>query len=148
MSELLTLSRAARLVGVARGILQQQIRSGDLPTFEGKIAMADLLRLYPTIIVDDTSMLERVEKIKAEAKPGTGRDREFTQMLPNPEILATRLSNLTQELVTVKSELQRYVTLFNTFAQQWEDTAKHCELPSPLRDLISEFHKNVQQPLP
>lgn len=148
MSELLTLSRAARLVGVARGILQQQIRSGDLPTFEGKIAIADLLHLYPTITLDDTSMLDRVEKIKAEAKPGTGRDHEFTRMLPAPEVLSSRLTSLTQELVTVKSELQRYMTLFNTFAQKWEDTAKHDELPSMLRDLVNEFHKGVQQPAP
>jgi CDP-4-dehydro-6-deoxyglucose reductase, E3 len=148
MPELLTLSRAAHLVGVARSTLQQQIRTGELPTFEGKITMADLLRFYPDTKLDDTSMLDLVEKIKAEAKPGTGRDHEFIRTLPEPEVLTAHLATLTQELGTVKSELQRYVTLINTFTQKWEDTVKNHELPSPLRDLIFEFHKEVHQPSP
>lgn len=148
MPELLTLSRAARLVGIARGTLQQQIRTGDLPTFEGKITITDLLRFYPDTNIDDTSMLDRVEKIKAEAKPGTGRDREFTLSFPHPEVLTARLTTLTQELVKVKSELQRYVKLFETFSQKWEDTVKNHDLPSPLRDLVNGFQKELHQPSP
>ena len=36
MHELLTLSRAARLVGVSRGELQKRIRDNELNTFEGQ----------------------------------------------------------------------------------------------------------------
>mgnify|MGYP000532494315 CR=1 FL=1 len=35
MPRLITLSRAARLVGVKRGALQKKIRDGELRTFEG-----------------------------------------------------------------------------------------------------------------
>ena len=45
MAQLLTLSRAAKLVGISRGALQQRMKDGDLPTFEGKIAASDLVRL-------------------------------------------------------------------------------------------------------
>ena len=47
MARRISLSRAARLVGVKRGVLQQQIRAGELQTFEGEIVLADLLHAYP-----------------------------------------------------------------------------------------------------
>ena len=52
MSRLLTLTRAARLAGVARGALQKKIISGELRTFEGMVAPVDLLRAYPQIRMD------------------------------------------------------------------------------------------------
>ena len=47
MSQLLTLSRAARLIGVRRGALQGKIRSGELATFEGMVSAEDLQRAFP-----------------------------------------------------------------------------------------------------
>ena len=67
MAKRISLSRAARLVGVKRGVLQQQIRSGQLKTFEGEIMLADLLQAYPNAQIEDSSMLERVEQIIEQA---------------------------------------------------------------------------------
>ena len=47
MPRLITLSRAARLVGVKRGALQTRIRQGQLRTFEGELLLSDLLHAYP-----------------------------------------------------------------------------------------------------
>ncbi|MBI3042784.1 MAG: hypothetical protein HYY78_08155 [Betaproteobacteria bacterium] len=44
MPQLLSLLRAARLVGVSRGALQRKIRNGDLAAFEGMVSAEDLLR--------------------------------------------------------------------------------------------------------
>ena len=44
MPQLLSLSRAARLAGISRGELQAEIRQEAIPTFEGKIAVEDLLK--------------------------------------------------------------------------------------------------------
>jgi CDP-4-dehydro-6-deoxyglucose reductase len=63
----ISLSRAARLVGVKRGVLQQKIRAGQLQTFEGEIVLADLLQSYPNAQIEDSSMLERVEQIIEQA---------------------------------------------------------------------------------
>jgi CDP-4-dehydro-6-deoxyglucose reductase len=63
----ISLSRAARLVGVKRGVLQQQIRAGQLQTFEGEIVLADLLQAYPDAQIEDSSMLDRVEQIIEQA---------------------------------------------------------------------------------
>jgi len=45
MLRLLTLSHAARLVGVRRGALQSKIRSGELVAFEGMVSAEDLARV-------------------------------------------------------------------------------------------------------
>jgi len=67
MARRISLSRAARLVGVKRGVLQQQIRAGLLQTFEGEIVLADLLQAYPDAQIEDSSMLDRVEQIIEQA---------------------------------------------------------------------------------
>ena len=41
MTQLLSLSRSARLAGVTRAEIQRHIRRGDLTTFEGEIAVSD-----------------------------------------------------------------------------------------------------------
>ena len=63
MAKQISVSRAARLVGVKRGTLQQKIRSGELKTFEGAIVLSDLLQAYPNAQIEDSSMLERVEQL-------------------------------------------------------------------------------------
>ena len=47
LPSLITLSRAARLVGVKRGTLQKKIQQGELRTFEGELLLSDLLQAYP-----------------------------------------------------------------------------------------------------
>ena len=59
-ASLLTLNRAARLVGVSRGALQKRIKDGELPTFEGMVKPEDLLRAYPDTQLEDASVLERL----------------------------------------------------------------------------------------
>ena len=88
MPRLLTLSRAARLVGVRRGALQSRIRSGELATFEGQVSVEDLQRLYPQAGLEDNAGLERFEAIKDAAFARRLRER----VLPDPEILMARLA--------------------------------------------------------
>ena len=104
MRQLLSLSRAARLVGVARGALQQKIQSGELPSFDGMLSADDLLRLYPAVELESDIGFERVEKIKEEAFGLRLRER----MLPGKEILAQRLFEQSRELADLRAHLQRY----------------------------------------
>jgi CDP-4-dehydro-6-deoxyglucose reductase len=102
MPQLLNLSRAARLAGVTRGELQKKIRKGELNTFEGEIAINDLLRVYPNVELENNQMLDRVNLIKATAVPRT----DFGDgAQPIPKVIATRLNNLNTTLARVKSAL-------------------------------------------
>jgi len=104
MRQLLSLSRAARLVGVARGTLQQKIQSGELASFDGMVSGADLLRLFPSAELESDIGFERVRKIKDEAFGRRLRER----LLPSQEILAQRLFEQSRELTDLRVHLQRY----------------------------------------
>ena len=103
MTQLLSLSRAARLAGVTRAELQRRIRRGEIQTFEGEVAVSDLLRVYPSVSLEKTGMLEQVERIKTDAVP---RSFDSDTALPKPEVLLSRLRSLSATLVTKVSLLE------------------------------------------
>jgi len=104
MPRFLTLSRAARLVGVRRGALQSKIRRGELAAFEGMVAAEDLLRAYPQARLEDNSALERFEAIKDTAFARRMRER----LLPSSEVLVARLSELSIERMRDQAQLEHY----------------------------------------
>ncbi len=104
MSHQVSVWRAARLVGVARGVLQQHVRDGTLTLCDGMVSTDTLLRLYPGAQMEESGMLERVAQIRDEAFGRRVRER----MLPSQEVLSQRLFAQSQELGDVRRHLQRY----------------------------------------
>jgi len=127
MAQWLSLSRAARLIGVARGALQKQIRDGRLATSDGLISTESLTALYPEFSLEESGAFERVARLKEEA---FGR-RVFEHALPSQEVMAQRLFAQSQELADVRRHLQRYHELVTTVQRQIDDLAA----ASPDRDL-------------
>jgi CDP-4-dehydro-6-deoxyglucose reductase, E3 len=107
MSHWLTVWRAAQLVGVGRGVLQQQVRDGTLSLSDGLVSTDALLRLYPSAQLEASGLLDRVAHIKDEAFGRRVRER----LLPSQEVLAQRLFLQSQELADVRRHLQRYHAL-------------------------------------
>ena len=105
MARRISLSRAARLVGVKRGVLQQKIRAGQLQTFEGEIVLADLLHSYPNAQVEDSSMLERVEQIIEQA---SFINADTVTRKPDNLALGSRIMALGKDL----SQQQRRVSAY------------------------------------
>ena len=102
MPQLLPLSRAARLAGVSRGELQKRLRDEGIETFEGKITVSRLLALYPDADLESDPVFERIQQIKADARP----KRDYTDgLLPEPEVLMTRLKEINSVLTRTKSSL-------------------------------------------
>ncbi|AFL72804.1 2Fe-2S iron-sulfur cluster-binding protein [Thiocystis violascens] len=91
----LSLSRAARLAGVTRAELQRRIRRGEIATFEGAVAVEDLLRAYPAVSLTNDAALERVERIKRDALPKLNAGET---VLPSPEVFLSRLRGLSETL--------------------------------------------------
>lgn len=104
MAQLLTLSRAARLVGVQRGALQSKIRRGELVAFEGMVSAEDLQRAYPEARLDDNAGLERFEHIKDAAFARRVRER----VLPGAEVLVARLTELSRDLALAQASSEAY----------------------------------------
>ncbi|MDP3699355.1 MAG: 2Fe-2S iron-sulfur cluster-binding protein [Hylemonella sp.] len=137
MTHWLTVWRAAQLVGVSRGVLQQQVRDGSMVLNEGLVSTDELLRLYPATQLEDSGILERVNTIRDEAFGRRLRER----LLPSQEVLATRLFNQTQELADVRRYLQRYhelvVTLQGRIQAMQGKGATPLEL-SELQDFVDQ----------
>ena len=87
MSHQVSVWRAAQLLGVARGVLQQKVREGSLVLNDGWVSTDVLLQLYPDAQLEESGLLERVSQIRDEAFGKRVRER----LLPSQEVLAQRL---------------------------------------------------------
>ena len=124
MPRLITLSRAARLVGVKRGALQSKIRQGELRTFEGELLLSDLLHAYPQTEIEDTTMLKRVEHIMEQAVNKIIRPDEDT---PDSNTLAARILVLSQELAETRQQARRDAELIQQLKLKIEALAADAE---------------------
>ncbi len=104
MAQLLNLSRAARLLGLSRGILQQAIRDGRLASFDGMVSTGDLLAAFPDADLDSDPVFEKITKIREESFGKRVRER----LLPDREVLSARLFEQSGELADLRHHLERY----------------------------------------
>jgi len=107
MAHWVTVWRAAQLIGVPRGTLQQRVRAGELELNDGLVSTEALLRLYPQAQLEESGMLERVAQIRDESFGRRVRER----LLPSQEVLAQRLFHQSRELADAQRHLQRYHAL-------------------------------------
>lgn len=119
MPQQLSLSRAARLVGVTRAALQKKIKDGELPSFDGTVSADDLLHVYPQTQFEDDSEFERISRIKEKA---FGK-RVFERALPDKEVLAARIGDLSKQLAEVDARLKRYDELLLKLSDRLGETA-------------------------
>jgi CDP-4-dehydro-6-deoxyglucose reductase len=143
MTHWLTIWRAAQLVGVSRGVLQQQVRDGALMLTEGLVSTESLLRLYPSAQFEETGLLERVARIKDEAFGKRVRER----LLPSQEVLAQRLFNQTQELADVRRHLQRYHALVVAMQEKIQALQARGATPLELSELQDFLDQGLAQAL-
>ncbi|MEA3638559.1 MAG: 2Fe-2S iron-sulfur cluster-binding protein [Lamprobacter sp.] len=120
MTQLLSLSRAARLAGVTRAEIQKRIRQGEMQTFEGQVAISDLLHVYPSVSLEKTGDLERVEQIKADALP---RSHDEDTRLPSQEVLVSRIRSLAKALVQRIARVDKLEALMDEIEQRLDALA-------------------------
>ena len=132
MSHLLTLSRAAHLIGVPRGVLQKRIGAGELPAQDGMVSTEALLKLYPDLDLEESGAFERITRIKEQAFGRRVRER----MLPSQEILAQRLVEQSGELADLRRHLSRYHQLVVALRERLD--AAPAPTPEELRRLLDD----------
>src|SRR5512138_3610137 len=103
-NHLLSLSRAARLIDVNRSELQKKIQLGELHSFDGMVAMEELLHAYPKAQLENDSEYKRVLNIKEKA---FGK-RVHERALPDAETLAARLTELSRELALSQTQVKQF----------------------------------------
>lgn len=65
----ISVSQAARIIGISRKEIQQEILGGSIQTHEGLVTLDSLKRAYPMLDLDQDSskIIKKVDKIKHEA---------------------------------------------------------------------------------
>ncbi|NEV63273.1 2Fe-2S iron-sulfur cluster-binding protein [Thiorhodococcus minor] len=144
----LSLSRAARLAGITRAELQARIRRGEVATFEGSVAVNDLLRLYPSVSLQDDDALQRVERIKADAQPKLSTTAGETA-LPDPQVLMSRLHGLSQTLASQMSHLEDHKGLLDQVGERLDALAHASDdslspLVAGIRDWLHEARAGLE----
>jgi CDP-4-dehydro-6-deoxyglucose reductase, E3 len=122
MSRSITLSRAARLVGVARNELQKKIRNGELDSFDGSVTLDDLLACYPKAQLEDDREYRRIANIKERA---FGK-RVFERALPDAEVLAARVTEMSRELSNTQTRLTHFNTLLDRLQTRLGELEGQC----------------------
>ncbi|MGQ9686708.1 MAG: 2Fe-2S iron-sulfur cluster-binding protein [Thiobacillaceae bacterium] len=120
MSHTFSLSRVARLVGVSRSTLQRMIKAGEIRTYDGEVEMDELLRVFPDVKWENDGEYQRVEEIKKKAFA----KRIFERALPDREVLADRLFDLSSEFAAAKSLLMHYEQLIDWTLRKLDDVAE------------------------
>ncbi len=143
MSHQLSVWRAAQLVGVARGVLQQHVRDGSLVLSDGLVSTDALLRLYPGAQLEESGLLERVAQIRDEAFGRRVRER----MLPSQEVLAQRLFAQSQELADVRKHLQRYHGLVIALQKRIRELAEQRHGDAAWLELENQITRGLAQAL-
>ena len=130
MIDLLTIWRAAQVVGVSRGALQKKIRDGELASSEGMVSTEELLRVFSNVVFKEHGEFERVTRIKEQAY---GR-RVREHLLPSQDVLAQRLFAQSEELADMRRHLQSYHNLVIALQAQIRELAAKSDNPT-LREL-------------
>ncbi|MDD5295389.1 MAG: 2Fe-2S iron-sulfur cluster-binding protein [Rhodocyclaceae bacterium] len=142
MAQMLSISRAAHLIGVTRGALQKRIREGELASFDGTVTTEELLRLYPDLDLEESGGFEHVTQIKEKAFAKRVRER----MLPSQEVLAQRLFFQSEELADLRRHLSHYHNLVLALSERL--AAMSLAHPSePLRELATTLDAGLARVL-
>jgi CDP-4-dehydro-6-deoxyglucose reductase len=125
VSQLLTLSRAAQIIGVTRGELQKRIRDGELAACDGMVATVELQRVFPEVRLEDSGAFEHITTIKEQAFGRRVRER----VLPSPEILAQRILAQSEELAELRRAIARYHDLIEALRVRIDELAPVADAP-------------------
>lgn len=103
MDRLLSVSQAARMVGVPRRLLQQHIQEGRIDAFEGHVRLSELHKAYPEANSDRSGMVEKVARIREAALYKANRDTK-----PDVDHLSSELQRARVEIDRLYDELASY----------------------------------------
>ena len=140
MPKLLTLSKAARLIGVRRGALQSKIQNGELAAFEGMVSAEDLQRTYPQAALEDNSGLERLDRIKDAAYAQRMRER----LMPSAEALAARLTAMSDEQALSETRSEHYRNIVQEVKTRLRDLGESGSPKAAVASLIAWLDLQVE----
>jgi CDP-4-dehydro-6-deoxyglucose reductase, E3 len=145
----LSLSQAARLIGVSRKEIQKKIQQNELVVMEGTVLLEDLKKAYPNSQYEDNTMIEKMQTIMADAVHKMAQSEHEGAQL---DALSKRAFLLNQELSQQKAKADFYEELINKLKHKFinistrqVDKSQIIELQKWLFDETNDVNNTINQ---
>lgn len=122
MEHHLNISKAAKLVGISRRQIQQEIKAGNLDVFEGDVTISSLLGFYPHLKLHNERELDRVERIQHNALYKIQADS-----IPSERVMADHINKLQVKLQESEQKIREYENLLMESKQRLEIMQQNCD---------------------
>ncbi|MFT5506936.1 MAG: hypothetical protein ACI8XC_004664 [Gammaproteobacteria bacterium] len=121
MQNHLNVARAARLVGIGRHQIQQDIKDGWLDVFEGDVSIESLRLRYPDLCLDHEFEIKKAKRIQGNAihkcpPEGTGSKTK----------MADRINQLQSKLGEAEAQIERYSEIIIESQHRLAEMSEHC----------------------
>ena len=143
MEELISVAKAARLLGVPRLKLQQLIHRGDLSTFEGKLSLVQLRDCFPSIALKESREHERLEYIRQSAYA----TRVQSVVAPETDEIEKRLAKRSLDLNIERACVKKYRSIIDNFVEHLTQMGNCEEATEVERELVGELRSWLVQEL-
>ena len=145
MPRSVSLSRAAKLVGISRGTLQKKIHDHELDSFEGQVNLDDLEKIFPDAQFEDNHIIEDLEKIVEQALQRARGTKLAKLLAPDTYTLAARLQTITKEQTLAKNQASELLTLVAQSQTKITELAKTSSKPHLFEDLNNWIDDSVNK---
>lgn len=122
----LSVSKAARMLGISRFDIQDQINSGKLHTHEGYVTTDSLRLAYPNISFhsEQDEHIKKMQKIKNDAMFKTNTNNAVNS--ENEIALTTIIASLKAKLYKEEIKNQHYEHVFESLGERLVILEEHC----------------------
>lgn len=145
MDRHLSLSQAARLIGVKRGDIQKKIQENKLKVMEGTVVLSDLKIAFPGATYEDNTMVEKMEKFMQDAVHKMAQsEREGAHV----DALSRRLVKINKELADERNRADQMEELIDGMKQKFMDLKLNVPHNNTFNEIKSWFNtalKNLEE---
>lgn len=142
MDRHLSLSQAARLIGVKRSDVQKKIQENKLRVMEGTVVLSDLKKAFPDAQYEDNTMLEKMEKYMQDAVHKMAQsEREGAQL----DGLSRRLALMNKELVEERNRANRLEEIVDGIKHHFLELNISQNLEQSVSDCKTWFNSQLKE---
>lgn len=106
MERRLNASLAAKLAGISRRQIQQDIKSGLLEVFEGEVTVKSMMLRYPQMEMTNMKEIKRVARIQERAT-----QKISTDFLPADQVVVDQINRIQNKLNEANMKVAEYESL-------------------------------------
>jgi len=141
----LSVSQAARRLGISRVNIQEQINSGKLQTHEGYVTIDSIRLAYPAhnLHSERDIHIQKIQQIKADAMYKAGAADAVKQ--ENEQALMSAIASLKSKLYEEQLRNEHYQLVFAELGERLEALEKCChdQDKHPLNELQSWVDRQI-----